>query len=367
MTESENRVNRSDLPGYVSLVDDGTDVRVDAVGETGFGTGVPMRRDTPFRIASMTKPMLAAVTMTLVEDGTIAVGDPVARWLPELAAPRVLTRIDGPLEETVPARRGITVEDLMTFTMGSGAILDPKAADHPVVRRAAELRLTLAQPWPRTPHDPDEWLRRFATLPLTRQPGASWMYNVGSLVLGVLVSRAARRPLQDLFRERLLAPLRMTHTGFAVPPEVARRLPVHYAGGAAMDGPDAEDWTREPPFPSGAGGLVSTVDDVLAFARMMRDGGADVLTPASVRAMTTNHLTPEQIASGGFLLNGLGWGYGVAVDLDTGRYGWDGGYGTTWFNDPRSGRIGILLTQVSDTLFNGIRDAFVAEVLAGPR
>ncbi|GIJ45040.1 serine hydrolase [Virgisporangium aliadipatigenens] len=354
----------ADRPG-VALIDDGGEVHVECHGAAGDG---PMRRETPFRIASLTKPLLAAVAMTLVEDGTIALDDPVERWLPELADRRVLTRVDGPLEETVPARRSVTVEDLLTFRMGHGLILDPAGADYPVVRRALELRLTLAQPWPRTPHGPDEWLRRFATLPLVRQPGETWMYNTGSLVLGVLVSRAAARPLPDLMGERLLRPLGMDHTAWRVPPRTAAALPPHYitdpATGELVDqaGPDAEDWTAEPAFHSGAAGLVSTVDDLLAFARMMRAGGAGVLTPESVRAMTTDHLTAAQKADGGFVLNGLGWGYGLAVDPATGRYGWDGGYGTVWFNDPRTGRIGILCTQVSDTLFDGTREEFVRRV-----
>lgn len=362
-------------PGVVSVVADARAERVEAIGVTTAGGDEPMRRDTPFRITSMTKPMVAAVAMMLVDDGTISLADPVERFLPELADQRVLARIDGPLDETVPARRPVTVEDLLTFKMGYGHILEPTFdPPYPISLAAKELRLALAEPDPRTPHPPDEWIRLFGSLPLMDQPGSRWRYNVGALVLGVLLARVADRPLGDLMADRLFGPLGMASTGFWLPPERARRLPTWYLTDpetgelTAQRLSTVDDWSRPPVFPSAAAGLASTADDVLAFARFLLNAGVHhgvrLLSARSVAAMTTNRLGPEDIAGGGFILSGLGWGYGMAVASD-GRYGWDGGYGTSWRNDPTTGRIAILLTQVSDVLFNGTTNEFAGRALSG--
>lgn len=366
------RVENGGLPGIVTLVAQGDDVYVDVVGAMAFGGNRPMQRDTIFRITSMTKPILGAATMLLVDEGRLALDEPVSRLLPELADRRVLKRVDGPFDETVPAGRAITVEDLLTFRLGYGFIIVEPATfnpRYPVIQRAEELQLAMAEPDPRTPHDPDEWIDRFATLPLMYQPGERWQYNAGSLVLGVLVARAAGQPLGVFLRDRLFEPLGMRDTGFVLPVDQAGRLPPHYATDfstgkmteVTITGPDV--WTTPPPFPSGAAGLLSTVGDYLAFATLLlRRGvhqGRRLLSEASVAAMTTNHLTPEQIAGGGILLDGQGFGYciGVSVTPDDvsapGRYGWSGGYGTTWFNDPNRERVAIALTQVSDFLFDG--------------
>jgi CubicO group peptidase (beta-lactamase class C family) len=374
------RVENGELPGILTLVAQGNDVHVDAIGAMGFGDDRPLRRDAIFRITSMTKPILAAATMLLIEDGRLALDEPVDRMLPELANRRVLQRVDGPLHETVPAHRPITVEDLLTFRPGYGFIVEPTFnPPYPVIQRAEELQLVMAQPDPRTPHDPDEWIARFATLPLMYQPGERWQYNAGSLLLGVLVARAAGEPLGEFLRTRIFEPLGMRDTGFTMPADQTGRLPSEYMTDfstgkveeVTITGPDV--WTTPPPFPSGAGGLLSTLDDYLAFARLLLDRGVHrgrrLLSEASVEAMTTNHLTPEQIAGGGILLHGNGWGYGVAVSVAPddvsapGRYGWAGGYGTTWFNDPDRGRVAIAMTQLSDFLFNGGLAEF--EQLAG--
>ncbi len=366
------RVESGGLPGIVTVVAQGEDVNVDPIGAMEFGGERPMRRDTVFRITSMTKPILGAATMLLVDDGRLSIDEPVFRLLPELAGPRVLKRIDGPLDRTVPAKREITVEDLLTFRPGYGfVIVEPTTFNppYPVIQRAEELQLAMAQPDPRTPHRPDEWIARFATLPLMYQPGERWQYNAGSLVLGVLVARASGQPLGEFLHDRLFQPLGMRDTGFVLPAAQVGRLPRQYATDFStgkmteMTITGADVWTAPPPFPSGAGGLLSTADDYLAFARMLLDRGISrgrrLLSEASVEAMTTNHLAPEQIAGGGTLLDGQGWGYcvGVSVTPDDvsapGRYGWSGGYGTTWFNDPDRGRVAIALTQVSDFLFNG--------------
>ncbi|MBV9893550.1 MAG: beta-lactamase family protein [Chloroflexi bacterium] len=370
------RVERGELPGLVTLVAQGDDVRVDAIGMRAFGSSEPMQRDTLFRIASMTKPILAVATLMLVEDGKIRLDDPVDRWLPELANRRVLKRIDGPLDDTVPANRPITVDDLLTMRMGFGMIVEPSFdPPYPIVKAGYDLQLALSQPDPRTPHTPDEWMRRFATLPLMAQPGERWQYNVASLVLGVLVARVANQSFEDLLRERIFEPLGMHTTGFWLPLEITRRLPSYYSTNSQTgqnelrDVSTPEEWSRPPVFPSGAGGLVSTADDYLKFGRLLLNRGVwegkRLLREASVDAMTSNQLTDDQIATAGIILGGQGWGFGQAVVTRPsaewpvpGRYGWAGGYGTNWFNDPHRGIVAIVLTQVSAFMWSGGLDEF---------
>src|SRR5260370_7841971 len=237
-----------------------------------------MRRDTIFRITSMTKPILGAATMLLVGDGRLALDEPVSRRLPELSACRVLKRVDGPLDQTVPANCPITVEDLLTFRPGYGFIIvEPPTFNppYPIIQRAEELQLAMAQPDPRTPHDPDEWIARFATLPLRYQPAERWKYTVGALVLGVLVARAADQPPGVFLQDRLFEPLGMRDTGFVMPADKVDRLPTEYAtdfftgkmGEVTITGPDV--WTTPPPFPSGAGGLLRPVHASLPLARLL--------------------------------------------------------------------------------------------------
>lgn len=370
------RVERGEFPGIVTLVARGDDVQVETIGDTAFHGGVPMRRDTPFRIASLTKPVLAAAAMILVEDDVIDLEEPVHRLLPELAGQRVLARIDGPLEETVPAHRPVTVEDLLTFRNGFGQLVEPTFdPPFPIVQATQQLELVLGAPDPRTPHDPDEWIRRFGTLPLMFQPGERWLYNAGTMILGVLLARAARQPLGDLLRERLFEPLGLTETGFWLPADRAVQLPAHYQTDPESEKlteqliTPIEEWSKPPVFPSGSGGLVSTVDDFHTFARLLLHrgvhGGTRLLSEQSVQLMTTNRLTPEQIAGADMLLGGSGWGLGMGVLVtpqapatEAGQYGWSGGYGTTWFNDPHEELTAIAMTQVSDFLWSGAMTDF---------
>ncbi|MEV4756912.1 serine hydrolase domain-containing protein [Micromonospora sp. NPDC049559] len=376
------RVARGELPGLVTVLARGDEVRVDTIGAYAFGEAPPMRRDTLFRVASLTKPILAAATMLLVAEGLLELAEPVDRLLPELADRRVLARIDGPLDETVAAHRPITVEDLLTFRMGFGMLTEPTFdPPYPIVRAAEELRLALGAPEPRTPHPPDEWIKLFGTLPLMYQPGERWQYNVGSLVLGVLVARAAGAPLDEVLRTRLFEPLGMADTGFFTTPEGTARIPSYYMTDFATGKLEVqqrsapETWSTPPAFPSGAGGLLSTADDFLTFARLLANGGLHrgrrLLSAEAVARLTTNHLTPAQRDTAGVLLDPKGWGYGMAVaagpdDLSAvpGRYGWDGGYGTAWFNDPHRDLTAIALSQTTDFLFNGARTEFTALALA---
>ena len=366
-----SRVAGGELPGMVTLVGHDDEVHVDTIGVKAFGSDDPMRRDTIFRIASMTKPILATATMMLVEDGKLALDEPIDGLLPELADRRVLKRIDGPLDDTVPANRPITVEDLLTFRMGHGMVFEPSfQPPYPVIKAADDLQLVMGPPDPRTPHSPDEWIKRFATLPLMYQPGERWQYNTGAHVLSVLVARASGRPLEDFFRIRIFEPLGMKETGFSMPPEHVGRMPSYYmtnfqTGQMELQTLSApSEWAMPPAFPTGAAGLLSTADDYLAFSRLLLNrgvhGGERLLSERSVELMTTNHLTPEQIAGGGSVLGGEGWGYGMSVATAPdevssvpGRYGWAGGYGSAWFNHPHQRLVAIALTQVSDFLFNG--------------
>src|SRR2546426_5100921 len=370
------RVAKGELPGMVTLIAHGDDVHADAIAAMGFASDEPMRRDTIFRITSMTKPILALATMILVDDGALGLDEPVDRLLPELADRRVLKRIDGPLDETVPARRPITTEDLLTFRMGHGLIFEPSFdPPFPIITAAKDLQLVMGPPDPRTPHDPDEWLKRFGTLPLMYQPGERWQYNTGSLVLSVLVARASRQSLADFFKTRIFQPLGMKDTGFWISEGQSHRLPSQYmtsfqTGKMELQTESGSSvWTKPPAFPSGAAGLVSTVDDYLAFARLLLNEGVhkneQLLSERSVRLMTTNHLTPEQMAGGGPILAGQGWGFGVAVATApdevssvAGRYGWNGGYGTYWFNHPARNLVAIAMSQSSDVLFNGTMTEF---------
>lgn len=355
-------VERGEVPGLVSLVARGDEVHVNVLGDKAFG-GTPMERDSLFRISSMTKPVTAVAAMMLVEECRLRLDEPVDPLLPELADRRVLHRIDGPLDDTVPAERPITLRDLLTFRLGFGVILAPPGST-PIQRAIDELELVIGPPKPTTPHSPDEWLRRFATLPLLHQPGAQWMYQVGSELLAILIARAAEMPFERFLTERIFEPLGMSDTGFVVPADHLDRFTTSYLADEATgelqvyDAPDGQ-WSAPVAFPSGGAGLVSTADDYLAFSRMLLGNGTydgeRLLSPASVALLTADQLTPEQAADGSLILgDDRGWGFGLAVvnrddGLATrGRYGWDGGLGTSWAADPAGGLTGILLTQRSD-------------------
>jgi len=373
-------VEHGDIPGLVMLVSRRGEAEVEAFGTKAVGAEDPIRRDTIFRIASMTKPITALAAMILVEDGKLNLDAPVETLLPELANRKVLRRLDGPLDDTVPARRSITLRDLLTFRMGFGLVWGPQDA-LPIQRAASALQLcAFGPPRPSEQPEPDEWMRRFATLPLMHQPGERWMYNTGSEVLGVLIARAAGKPLEAFMRERIFEPLGMKDTAFSVPPTKIDRLATSYMLNqkGALDLYDAAadgQWSRPPAFPSGDGGLVSTIDDYFAFGQMMLNGGlgpsgAWIASKASVEAMTTDQITREEkAASDGSLAPGFwetrGWGYGVAISTrpseltgGAGTFGWDGGLGTSWTSDPKTGRVAILLTQVSayPAMWNVYRD-----------
>ena len=356
-------VERGEVPGIIALVSRRGEVHVDAVGSLAVG-GRPIQRDTIFRIASLSKPVAAVAAMILVEECGLRLDEPVDRLLPELAGRRVLKRLDGSLDDTVPAKRPVTPRDLLTLRFGLG--YSPEVArGWPIEQAFQRQNILQGPPRPRAQPTPDEWIRRVATLPLMYQPGERWLYDLGMDVLGVLIARAAGQPLETFLRERLFEPLGMKDTGFSVPAEKIDRFAtsyeVHPETGALTLYDEAEggEWSRPPAFPSASGGLVSTVDDYLAFARMLLDkgkhGNARILSRPAVETLASDQLTPVQKAVSGLIpgyFDSHGYGFGVAVvtrriDVpgSVGAYGWDGGLGTSWRNDPAEEMIGILMTQ----------------------
>lgn len=353
-------VSSTDVPGIVALLNRRGETHVVTLGRQSLESDTPMGRDTIFRIASMTKPVTAAAAMILVEQCRLRLDEPVDELLPELANRRVLKSIEGPIEEFVPAMRSITPRDLLTFTFGLGAIM-VWPSRHPIQKAMQEAGV---EPNPYLPtSSPDEYMKRIGSLPLAYQPGERWLYHTGSEVLGVLIARVSGQSLGAFMQDHLFGPLGMHDTGFQVPAEKVGRLSSSYKTDSRDDTKvglfdDARDsrWSRPPVFESGGGGLVSTVDDYLAFQRMLlnkgRHRGERILSRPSVELMMTDQLTPAQ-KQGTELFFGTGasWGLGGAVITrrtelwaTPGRYGWDGGYGSSAHVDPAEDMAGILMT-----------------------
>ncbi len=348
-------VSAGTVPGLALALSRGEQVVVEAIGCATPG-GAPLRPDAIFRITSMTRPVTAVAALQLISTGRLGLDESVGPLLPELADRPVLRRLDGPVADTVPASRPVTVRDLLTFRAGFGMIL-AAPEDYPILaaEQALELR-SVGPPAPGPALEPDEWLRRMGTLPLMDQPGTQWRYATSSQILGVLVSRAAGQSLESYCAARIFGPLGMADTGFWVPDSELDRLvpPYDLDDGVLVPADDGGQWTGPRPFPDGGAGLVSTVADYLTFGRMLLGGGAlrgtRLLAPEWVAAMTTSQLTAQQRAAAGPILDGRGWGFGVSVldgpDAGPHGYGWSGGYGTSWLNDPAAGLSGVLGTQV---------------------
>ncbi len=344
------------LSGAVTLAwQAGKVLQVNEIGHRDVEAGLPMQRDTIFRIASMTKPVTVAAAMTLVEQGRLALDDPVSRWLPELSDMQVLAEPRGPLDTTVPALRQITVDDLMTHRSGLAyafSVLGPIArAYHGVSLR----------------QDADHWLAEVAGLPLLHQPGERLTYSHSTELLGILLSRIEGKPLQEVLAERVFGPLRMNDTGFWLTPEQRRRAATMYrldAGGRLSHDVMGPAPISPPRFSQGGGGLWSTADDYLRFARMLLAGGeidgARVLSGDSVRLMRTDRLTDAQRRMtflGMPYWQGRGFGLNLAVVTDpaqstplfgpggVGSFTWPGAYGTWWQADPSADLILIYLIQ----------------------
>lgn len=362
-------VDSGKIPGVVALVSRGGETHVETIGTMERGGGAPMSRDTIFRMASTSKPVSVAAAMVLLDECRLRLDDAVDQWLPELADRQVLKRPDSPLDDTVPARRPITVRDLLTSTFGLG--MDFTALGSPLMGAIFEQNLTPngAEPMP----EPDEWMRRLGSLPLMYQPGEQWQYHISNDLLGVLVARVTGQSFEKFLRERIFDPLGMKDTGFHVPADQIDRLPPLYApdpetGEFHVWDPAAGGRHSQPPaFQGGGGGLNSTADDYNAYFQMLLNGGMHgserILSRPAVQLMTTNRLTAEQTAARTTLATNNvhisfgqgqhgGWGFGMAVRTyrgdyaPIGQFGWDGGSGATAYGDPVNQLTGILLTQV---------------------
>ena len=347
-------VGADQVPGLVALVARGGQVHAEALGSLTIG-GPAVQRDSLFRIASMTKPVTGVATLALAAEGLFRLDEPVDRLLPELANRRVLRRMDGPLDDTVPAHRAIIVRDLLNYTFGFGDewAMFCAAEPWPVIAEQSRLRLaTLGPPDLAHQPDPDTWIAGLGSLPLLAQPGERWFYNTSASVLGVLCARATGQPFGDVLRSRVFEPLGMRDTGFWT--TETSRLATAYqpaAGGLRVWDEPAGTSSQPPPFGDGAAGLLSTADDLLAFSRMLLRGGAPVLAADAVAEMTRDQLTPEQKSHGG-----LGPGFFDAVELGIlrvrgdrrgagGAFGWAGGFGSTWLADPARDLTVLVLTQ----------------------
>jgi CubicO group peptidase (beta-lactamase class C family) len=354
----EGHVDSGFVPGALVVLARHGDVHVEATGTLaleGAGSQTPMATDTICRLGSMTKPIVAVCAMALVEDGTLRLDDPVDDLLPELADMTVLADPEGPLDDTVPANRPITLRDLLTYTLGTGMV-----PAEPGTIPIADAMDVLYKAVP-----PDEWIGRLGALPLVHQPGERWMYETAANVTVVLVARATGKSFGAALQERVCEPLGMKDTGFSVGAESIGRFATAYArddaatGGAVVeDAPDGR-WSRPPVFESGGGGLVSTADDYLAFASALLAGGAHrgerVLSRPAVTLMTSDQLTPAQKAVSGFwpgYFDAMGWGFGMSVRTSrtnlgpsVGSYGWSGFYGSAWYNDPAEDMTTIVLLQ----------------------
>lgn len=344
------------LAGAVTLVwRSGEVLQVNELGYRDIEAQLPMQRDTMFRIASMTKPITVAAAMTMVDEGRLALTDPVTKWLPELSEMRVMADVRGALNDAGVAQRPITFDDLMTHRSG--------------LAYAFSVPGPLARAYGRLSHgqNQDSWLGDLADLPLAHQPGERLTYSVATDVLGIALSRMEGKPLAKVLSERIFEPLGMTDTGFSVGPTGRRRAATMYQLGPDNTlhhdsmGPAP---VKDPELCSGGAGLWSTVDDYLRFARMLLAGGTldgvRVLSGESAHLMRTDRLTTEQ-KQHSFLgmpyWVGRGFGLNLSVVTDPaksrqlfgpggkGTFTWPGAYGTWWQADPSADLILLYLIQ----------------------
>src|SRR5579875_1981866 len=264
-------VERGEIGGAVVLIHRrGEEAYAEAIGWQEKETQIPLSRNTLFRIASMTKPITAVAALILVEEGKLRLYDPLDAWLPELANRMVMRDPQGSPDDVYPSPRAITLHDLLTYRLGIGSGKSSLQSQPSALNPAPLSRVELL--------DPDAWLARLGELPLLYEPGARWLYNVASDILGVLIARVSGQPLETFLRSNIFEPLAMADTGFAVPAEKRARLATLYlssseGGLTVRDHPQRTRWAEPPLFPSGAGGLVSTADDYQRFGRMLLNRG----------------------------------------------------------------------------------------------
>lgn len=372
-------VDAGDLSGFVTLLfRHGEIAQINTVGLRDIATQAPMTRDTLFRIASMTKPVTSVAALMLMEEGKLRLDDPITKWAPEFADMRVLKNAQGPLDDTYPAPRAITIEDLFTHRSGLAYAF---SAVGPISKAYQE---ALGDPLNNVV-TPDAWLAALAKLPLLYPPGERFHYSVSTDVLGFIVGRVEGKPFREVLMERLFGPLGMRDTDFYVPPGKRDRAATVYRQNpetGALAPLAFVQHDTPPAFCGGGGGLISTADDYLRFARMMMNkgelDGRRYLTPETVALMCTNRLTPAQRAIpflGAIpMWDGMGFGLGVSV-IDApeklgflgigakGAFGWPGAFGTWWQADPVNDLVVLYLIQNSIPL----EPAAMAALAAGQR
>jgi CubicO group peptidase (beta-lactamase class C family) len=353
------QVTAGRIPGYVAAIRVAGRTHVHAGGRRAIETDAPpMEHDTLFRIASISKPIAGALTLTCVRDGLLRLDDPISRWLPELAEPRVLVQPDGVLDRTTTAARPVTARHLLTMTSGWGAVMQSTPLQKAMIDRglfpsSLPPALTRAQ-----------FLARVAELPLAFQPGDGWLYDTGIDLLGILLARASGTPLPELLAERITGPLGMTSTSFWTS-ETDRLATAYRPGPQGLNTLDPPDGVFAKPrdFERLGGGLLSTAPDLLRFFTALADGGSPVLSADEVDVMTAAALSDQQRVQAEPVIGpGASWGLATSVDIAPafpwmapGRWGWNGGSGTTAYVDPSRELVAVLLTQREMT---GPRDGF---------
>jgi len=360
-TMVQSYVDAKQIPGAVTLVARrGRIAHVTVQGAKAFESPEPMRRDTLFRIYSMSKPITSVAVLMLYEEGKLRLTDPVSKWIPELAKPRVLRDVNGPLDAVDPSPSEISVRDLLTHCSGLAYPFTTTGT----LAKAYEESGVMGTPMALTGA---EFAARLGKLPLAHAPGTRWNYSVSTDVLGLLIERASGMPFADFLAQRVFAPLGMKDTAFYVPAEKLDRLASNYMPNAQggldlLDAPATSSYRTLPTFPSGGGGLVSTADDYARFALMLAGGGklGDVrlLSRKTVELMATNHLTTSEQDGFGIrgtrVFAGNGFGLGVMVQTDeagyrglgsVGKNGWGGAAGTWYWVDPEEDLVAVLMIQ----------------------
>jgi CubicO group peptidase (beta-lactamase class C family) len=371
----EAEVSNNRLPGAVIMIARrGKLAYAQALGFRDRQAGARMAADDVFRIYSMTKPLVSVAAMILVEEGRIGLADPVGRHLPGMDRLPVSVARDGGTFEMVPAQRPMLVYDLLRHT--SGLAYGELTQNIPV--REAYGRAGLHLPGTRdfdsrTP-TPEQFVQGVAQAPLARQPGTTWEYSLSSDVLGRVVEAASGQRLDVFLEERLFRPLRMTSTGFVLPEGHAAKLALHSGvDAAANNAPVAMiDVSRPPGNASGGAGAVSTAGDYLRFAQMMANGGqldgARILSPATVRMMTVDHVAglAQPLSPGMLLLGSPGFGFGLGFGVRLadggalvpgmeGQFTWAGYGGTYFWVDPKAELVGVAMTAAPSVARAGYR------------
>jgi CubicO group peptidase (beta-lactamase class C family) len=324
---------------------------------------LPLEPDTIFRIASMTKPITSVAALMLVDEGRVALKEPIARYAPQFSRMRVLRSPSGPLNEADPAERLITFEDLLTHRAGLTYADFHRGPIAQAYREAlgGDIDSNVA---------PDEWITKLSELPLIHQPGTVMSYGRATDLLGLLIARIEGEPLGALLKRRIFDPLHMKDTCFLVPPDKRERRAAaygfddegHLIKKTTWNGVVVEERPEEMAYESGGQGLWSTLQDYLRFARLfLGDGSVDgvrLLRPETLGLLMTNQLTEAQRANSGWLgLNaerGFGLGVSVVMKPDAneltrraglGTVSWPGAFGGWWQADPNDGSVLIFLAH----------------------